>query len=66
MSTKDCQDTVAPAKRQLQVIYNDNHVSDEAKEAFVTAYNDLEQHYLQLKKNLSTYLSTRSKPSKQS
>lgn len=66
MSTKDRQVTITPVNKQLRLIYRENNISDEAKTAFILAYNDLEQQYLQLKDKLARYAASRVAPKKQS
>ena len=45
-----------PESQEIKIIYPDILISDEAKEAFSTAYKDLEQAYQNLKSNLDKYL----------
>lgn len=45
-----------PDSQDIKIIYPDILISDEAKEAFSTAYKDLEQAYQNLKSNLDKYL----------
>jgi hypothetical protein len=53
--------TVSP-KKELKLIYSESAVSEEAKEAFLDAYNELEMNYLRLKQSLSNYIITSKKP----
>lgn len=65
MAPKDRASTLSPAaKKELKVIYHDSEVSDDLKDAFDAAYNELEQNYLQLKKNLEQYLASKPKHTK--
>jgi hypothetical protein len=53
--------TVSP-KKELKLIYPEPAVSEEAKEAFLDAYNELEMNYLRLKQSLSHYIIASKKP----
>jgi hypothetical protein len=61
--SRERQATVSP-KKDLKLIYSEPAVSEEAKEAFLDAYNELEINYLRLKQSLSHYIATSKKPSK--
>jgi hypothetical protein len=56
--------TTVPPKKDMKVIYSEPSISEEAKEAFLEAYNELELNYLRLKQSLSQYIVNSKKTSK--
>lgn len=63
MSPRERTTTLTPQKR-LKVILPEPFVSEEAKEAFLMAYNELEENYLRLQLNLAHYLVNAKKPNR--